>query len=163
MRLRYVIIGVIVLLIIGGLVFMIIKKEKRVEISNIKYLSFSYSKGYAVNSYIRYSLDCKKDGYIAEIKPYGIDDDEKITVSVSDDVVSKLVDVLKKYDVSSWNGFNKNNKNVLDGDSFSLYVRMDNDDTIEASGYMMWPKNYSDVRDSIDSIFMDIYDKEIEK
>ena len=41
----------------------------------------------------------------------------------------------------------------MDGNSFSLTVRMKNDDYISATGYMMWPKNYSNVKSELDNIF----------
>ncbi|MBP5242600.1 MAG: hypothetical protein J6Z36_02795, partial [Clostridia bacterium] len=38
--------------------------------------------------------------------------------------------VLNKYNVYSWDGFDKTNKNVLDGNSFSFSVNMNNGDDI---------------------------------
>ena len=55
--------------------------------------------------------------------------------------------------ISSWNGFSKSDHNVLDGNSFSLYLRMKDDNTVEASGYMRWPKNYEEVKGELISLF----------
>lgn len=61
--------------------------------------------------------------------------------------------LLNKYNVSNWNGFHGNNKDVLDGDSFGFYVTMKNGDKIDSSGYMSWPKNYGEVKNGLESIF----------
>jgi hypothetical protein len=53
---------------------------------------------------------------------------------------------LNEYHVSRWNGFNKNNKYVLDGDSFSFTLKYNEKDEVSAHGYMMWPNNYSEVK-----------------
>ena len=37
--------------------------------------------------------------------------------------------------------------------SFSLYVKMSDDSTVEASGYMKWPDNYGKVRGELESFF----------
>ena len=60
--------------------------------------------------------------------------------------------ILKKYGVGSWNGFNKRNKHVLDGNSFSLSVCM-GEEEIDASGYMRWPKNYADFTNAVRQLF----------
>lgn len=95
--------------------------------------------------------------YIAIIKPYGISEEDELKVIVDKDIMDNIEGILRKYHVEEWNGFNKVNKNVLDGDDFSLSVKMVNDEEIYASGYMSWPKNYRNVIDGIDEIFMKIY------
>ena len=57
-------------------------------------------------------------------------------------LLQRMVQLIKKYD-----------KDVLDGSSFNLYVKTDNDLSVEASGYMKWPKNYREVRGELESFF----------
>ena len=135
------------------------KNKKEITISNIKYFHFSYSVGYAMNAYVIYELNYKDDKYIISIKPNGISDEEKKEVEVDNSFIQKLEEILKKYHVEKWNGFNKHDKNVLDGDSVSLNIRMENNDYLSASGYMKWPNNYGNVRGELDTIFMNIYNQ----
>ena len=124
---------------------------------NITSFYISYSNGYAMNAYTTYELN---NNYIAKIKPYLVDPDDTLEIKVEKDVMEKVVNILKKYKVGKWDGFHKTNKNVLDGDSFSLSVKMINGKEISASGYMEWPDNYKNVVNEISKVFMEIYDNE---
>lgn len=133
-----------------------IKKPKNIE--TIKYLNFGYSTGTMMNAYVSYNLEFKDNEYKISIKPNMIsDEDKKITVMTKKDV-EKIIEILDKYEVYKWDGFKKSNPNVLDGDSFNLSVRYNDDKSIFASGYMMWPKNYREVQGELDSIFMKYYE-----
>ena len=144
------VIVMIVLLVMVIILFFIFKKSP--EITTIKRLYFTYTNGYAINSYVIYELNCD-DKCTVKIKPLGEDEENAKEYNVSKKDLERIEKVLKDNHVEKWNGFNKNDKNVLDGDSFNFYVKTKNGDTIEASGYMMWPKNYADVRNGLDSIF----------
>ena len=135
------------------------KNKSNNNISNIKHFSFSYTVGYAMNARVRYEIDYDNNDYKTSIIPNGIPDEDKLEVKIDKEVIDRIEQVLNKYNISKWNGFDKVDKNVLDGDSFSLYLRMQNDKTIEASGYMKWPEDYGKVRSELDSIFMEIYNK----
>ena len=147
---KYFVIGIIVLVLI--IIICFFSFNKKTQISDIENFSFSYSKGYMANAYIRYNISCKEK-CTATIKPYGVAEENAYELDISNDVMDEIKSLLIKYDVYKWNGFNKNDKNVLDGDSFNFYFKKKNVDKIEASGYMMWPKNYADVRNGLDSIF----------
>lgn len=131
----------------------ITKPTESKEISDINYFYFTYTKGYAMNSYVTYQINKTNNKYIAKIKPYGKSEDEKIEKEISKEDVTKLEKILNKYNVSSWNGFNKTDKNVLDGDSFSCTIYAENDVKVSASGYMMWPENYRNVVSELDVFF----------
>lgn len=130
---------------------------KKVKISELKHFTFSYTSGYAMNAYTRYELDYKDNKYEVKVKPYGVAEEAAQTVYVDEDFVKKLETVLDKYNVGSWNGFNKNDKNVLDGDSFSLNATFKDNTIISAHGYMSWPKNYREVREEIYNLFNELY------
>lgn len=151
-KMIFVIIGIV--LVIGIIVLLYFRNRaiNRVEIGEFKYFHFSYSNGYEKDSNISYDVECK-DKCIATIKPYGVSEEDATIVELDDETVNEIISVLKKYEVEKWNGFSKHDKYVLDGDSFSLNVRMKNDDYLSASGYMMWPNNYGKVCGELDSIF----------
>ena len=138
-----------------------IKGKKGIVISDIKSFHFNYSVGYMANAYVVYEIEYKDDKYFALVKPNGISEEDRKEIQVDKAFVSSVEEVLRKYQVEKWNGFNKSDQNVLDGDSFSLSIGNENGNYISASGYMKWPNNYSDVRKELDLIFMEIYNKEI--
>jgi len=163
MKSKYIIIIISLVIVFLIVIALLCTKllNKKIELKNIKYFSFSYSNGYAINSNIIYTLKKENNKLFVSIKPYGIDDEEKLETAVDSSFLSDLENVLNKYNVGSWNGFNKNNKYVLDGDSFSLSVNLENDKSISAHGYMEWPNNYNSVKEELDKLFMDIYIKEL--
>ena len=156
MKKKVLFIILIILLVIGVIVMFRIKKPKNIE--TIKYLNFGYSTGTMMNSYVSYNLEFKDNKYKVSIKPNMVsDEDKKITVMTKKDI-EKIIDILNKYEVYKWDGFKKSNPNVLDGDSFNLTIKYNDDKSISASGYMMWPKNYREVQGELDSIFMKYYE-----
>lgn len=146
-----IILGVLFLLLIIGLVVLVfilpgMIEEKKIE--NISHLYFSYTSGYAMYSYSTYELNCT-DKCILTVKPNGVPDEEKKEVEIPKEKVKELESKLNEYHVTRWHGFNKNDKNVLDGDSFSFNLDYGDKKIIRASGYMMWPNNYSNVKSYI--------------
>ena len=167
MKTKYIIIIIVVIVIIIGGIYLIKKKQeeniiKKVEIGELTSLYLSYSNGYMMNANIRYDfkLDKETNKYMVEIKPYLVDEDDKLVTEVDQSFKDKLKEILVKYDVGTWDGFQKSDKNVMDGDDFSFSARFKDGTSISASGYMMWPKNYRLVREELDKIFMEIYNKE---
>ena len=122
------------------------------KITNINKFELSYSKGHAIEANTIYTIDCT-DSCVATIKHTG--NSEVKAVEINEDIVRVVEDLLNDYKVGSWDGFNKSNKHVLDGNSFHMYITTEKDH-ISASGYESWPKNYKIVRDKLDSIFSDI-------
>ena len=94
---------------------------------------------------------------ILKIKPNNVPEEETKEFELNENQILEVINILNKYDVFNWDGFHKNNKNVLDGDSFNLNLYTKNKDNISASGYMMWPKNYLNVKNELDNYFMNIY------
>lgn len=163
MKMKYIISIIVLIIIVGGIIFYMQKMNNEEDFLKveIKSLYLSYSRGYMMNANIRYKFfyDKKTDKYMVMVKPYLIDEDDELEVEVDNQLKDKLKDILVKYEVNKWDGFNKSDQNVLDGDSFSFGVNFDNDTSISASGYMMWPKNYREVVNELDNIFMDIYNQ----
>ncbi len=150
-----IILLIIILIIIVGII--LLKRNKPTNISKIKSFSFFYTQGYAVNASINYELTCDNNKCQALIKQYGVPYEEATTIDVDKKVEEKLIEIIEKYEVNKWDGFSKTNKNALDGDSFSINIKMEDDNSISASGYMSWPQNYGKVREELDNLFTDIY------
>ena len=149
-----IVLGVLFLLLIISLLIVILlfsrRKEKRIE--NIMHLYFTYTSGYAMYSYATYELNCT-DKCILIVKPNGVSDEEKQEVEIPKEKLEEIANKLNEYHVSRWNGFNKNDKYVLDGDSFSFNLDYNEKDKVTAHGYMMWPNNYSDVKSYLVNTF----------
>ncbi len=163
MKKNYVIAGIIIIVVVVIVCLLMRKKEEiKTEIKDIVYFHFSYSNGYMANAHIIYEInyDEKENKYMVSVKPYGVPDEKKVVVLEPDGFRDKVKDILIKYDLAKWNGFKKYAKDVLDGDDFSFYVKMEDNQKIDADGYMMWPDNYRSVRDEFDKLFMKIYNDE---
>jgi hypothetical protein len=132
------------------------KDEEKIEeikqINSINSFTFNYTNGYAINSDIRYSVNCKEN-CVAKIKLKDVSDEDTQIIDVDDDFISELVSILNKYDVIKWDGFDKFANDVLDGDSFSLSIITKDDIKVHATGYMEWPDNYRIVKLELDDLF----------
>ena len=152
-----IIVTIVIITIISLVIVLSNKKKIEIVTDNIKLIRFSYSTGTMIYSNVKYAVDEKEGKYIATIKPNEIPDDDAKEIEIDENILNKIVEILNKYDVSSWDNFHENDTNVLDGDSFSLYLKMKDKEEINASGYMRYPKNYANVRGELDSIFNDLY------
>ena len=126
-------------------------KAKTIE--KIDSLHFSYSTGTMINAQVSYDIECNEK-CVATIKPNGVSGEDVKKVELDDAKLIEIIKLLNDNNVTKWDGFNKSDQNVLDGNSFgfSLYA---NNKTIDvhAHGYMKWPDNYREVRDGLDNLF----------
>ena len=150
---KYVFVVVGSLILIGVVILSLTFLSPKKEIVDIKYFSFGTVDGMAIYDGVHYSIDYKDNKYMATIQKNGVSEEDAKVVEISKSEVKKLEDILNKYEVGKWDGFHKIDKNVLDGHSFSLSLRTFDDNSISASGYMRWPKNYREVRDSLNKFF----------
>ena len=129
--------------------------KKPFVFENTKYMHYSYSDGYEAYSNVYYDLDYKDNEYAISYKPLGAREEEAISKVISKEEVMELEKILTDNEIYKWDGFHKSDKNVLDGDGFSLtYSRLDSKG-ISASGYMMYPNNYLTFKSKISSWFRD--------
>lgn len=123
------------------------------KIGSIKTFHFTYTNGYAANAFTYYDIRLKDGNYKAYIKLNGVPAEEAVEIEMTKEQVQKVEEILNKYKVYKWNGFDKTDKDVLDGDSFSLNLSMENGKSIGASGYMAWPDNYREVKAELSTFF----------
>jgi hypothetical protein len=148
----YYFIGLFVLVFIICTFFLNKKNNTIKNIESIKYFHLSYSNGYMANSNTTYNINCE-DKCVLELKPKYIPDEETISIELSNDEINKLIEIINKYQVIKWDGFNESDKDVLDGDSFSLSIKTKDNISVSASGYMKYPKGYSNFEKEIDELF----------
>ena len=106
-----------------------------------------------MNASERFELKYENEEYIAQVKLYGIAEEDAIKYKVPENFEQELEKLLKEYSVNKWDGFKKSDKRVLDGNSFDLYVKMEEDNRIDASGYMVWPNNYKEFKEKVVELF----------
>ena len=144
----FVVVGVAILLFalfFGG--------TKPVKIGEIEYFHFGYNNGSMANASVSYTMERKDGAYTASIKPLYEPEEATKIVTVDESFARELEQLLVQYKVGKWNGFNKSNKMVMDGTNFGLSVIMTDGASLDAHGYMKWPKNYSEVRNGIEELF----------
>ena len=135
-------------------------RAKPVKIGEIEYFHFGYNSGSMVNASVSYTLNLKDGVYTASVKPLYEPEEATKTVTVDDSFARELERLLVQYKVGKWNGFHKFNKMVMDGSNFGLSVIMTDGTSLDAHGYMKWPKNYSEVRNGIEALFGRLEHKE---
>lgn len=127
--------------------------------TEITQLSFHYTKGYAMYADVEYTLQSENNIYTVTIKQDGVASEDADTFVVDEAFVQEITQLLATYNVEKWYNFKKSNKHVLDGDSFSLYIKNENKESLSASGYEKWPKKYLEVKEGLDKLFMSLYSK----
>lgn len=125
------------------------------DINKINSFEFGYTEGYGINTNVRYTMKCDKK-CILKVKPYGVDENKATEKELSSKDINSFINILNKYNVVSWDGFNKSDKDVLDGDSFHMYVTYNDDRNVSASGYMMYPNNYRDFKNDINDLINEL-------
>ena len=138
------------IILISLAVFLLLpNKKETTKVENIKEMTFNMINGQSIDDIISYSIVCNNECNFEYSKG------EKVVKKeiLNEEKLTKLEDILNKYNVSSWNGFEKDNNDVLDGKSFGFSVYMENGHNIIASGYASFPDNYYDVVNEIEILF----------
>ena len=148
---KYFILIVGIILTVIGLV-LIFKKEEVKSITNLERLHYSYSTSTMMNGYVSYDLDCKKE-CILKYKPDLEPEENSKDYKIDNKDIKLLEDKLTELNISSWDGFDKSDKNVMDGNSFSFSLKCKDGTRVEAHGYMKYPKDYSKVTSELVTIF----------
>ena len=148
----YVSIAILLFLVSGIATFLILNNTDKPNVSKSnKITSFEYSFGSYFGGYYDYQIYQEGNKYIfIGNGKNGVD--LSINETIDRSVLDDIQEIIQKYDVKKWNGFNKSNRNILDGHSFSLFVRYD-DHKIRAHGYMKYPDNYKLFQEEIIEYF----------
>ena len=82
-----------------------------------------------------------------------------VDTMIEGDVLEQLGELMGTYHVDRWDGFDKNNKHVMDGSSFTLSVTLADGSTISAHGSNSFPENYSDVSSAILTLYYELMEQ----
>lgn len=76
-----------------------------------------------------------------------------VDAMLEDDTLEQLGELAGTYRVDRWDGFDKSNKRVMDGSSFTLSITLADGSTISAHGNNAFPENYSDVSSAVQTLY----------
>ena len=130
--------------------------------SGVAYFSYSYRGSIGGNSYTRTAT--VEDGKVVltldkmEKRDYG-----KMTGEASPEFAASLDELCKKHKLVRWNGFDKYNRHVLDGDGFGLRIKFKDGKTVEADGSNAFPRGYGDFEKDMNELFKAEEGKMLEK
>ena len=85
--------------------------------------------------YDSYHISHWEDGYHVSVN-------DKADQHIDTASVDALMQVIDEFDLSQWDGFDKTNEYVLDGEGFWLEIRLTDGTSIEARGENAFPENY---------------------
>lgn len=74
--------------------------------------------------------------------------------ALTEEEMTQFAKNLVEANVASWNGFDKSDKDILDGYSFCLEIQYDEGTKLRAHGYMKYPKNYEAVHKALMDFFL---------
>ena len=149
MNKKYILIGLIIVIFL--ILIILVRIDNKTEKISRKNFEYHYTINNSSNNSVRYKVECNDKCNIT------INDrKEKKEYEISKEYLKELEEILTKYSVYRWNGYNKVNKKVKDGKSFTLKVTLENNKTIKAHGYMSYPNNYKLVKEEIDLYFNNI-------
>ena len=135
------------------------RKLQRVKIHDIRSFSFIYTCGSFAFAERCYRLTVKEDIYVASFKDVGIPDTEMRNVHVGKDFARRLEEMLNRYKVTQWDRFDKANRHVLDGNSFSLEIYDENGSSVSARGYEKTPRKFEAVKKDIEALFSEVFEE----
>ena len=158
MKYKYLLLGIVILLSTTGCFWTVKYKPKKI-IKDIKKFHFSYSTGNYIYGSVSYEIKIEDEKYILAIKPDGVEEEKATKIDIDDVTIENVLNILNKYNVKGWNGFNKSDMDVLDGNSFSMSITEKDDTNTSAHGYMMWHDNYHKVKEELDKLFKNILEE----
>lgn len=81
---------------------------------------------------------------------------EKLEVDLNDEIMDQLETIVHEHQMHDWDGFNKTDSNVMDGEGFSLYIDFMDNTRIAAHGSNVFPEGYDDAEGLFNDLFWDI-------
>ena len=143
-KIIYVILGVLAIFV----VFFAYKENRYKPINGIKYFEYSYFGGWVTKDNVYYKVECN-DKCKANIRTA---ESETKEVTLDDETVDGLVELLNKYRVSKWDGYNRRSSST-DLAGFNLTINTNDNKDIKASGYGYFPKNHERFKEELNELF----------
>ena len=126
-----------------------------VNTSGVTCFYYSYAGSVGGDSY-SYRAEKGEEGVVFtyETQTYG-----EMSCGVPEDMLKQLNDIYLDMNLARWDGFDKSNTDVLDGDGFYMSCSFEDGGEMSASGSNAYPEGYSEFCDRIDGIFESYVDE----
>ena len=123
----------------------------------IRFFSFSHRGMSAADCYL-YSAEKAETGVrlYTEDMYYG---GRTVDVLIEDPLLDQLGELAEEYGIQSWDGFDKVDKNVLDGTGFTLSITYADGRSVRANGNNVFPDGYEDAKAGICALFEELIDQ----
>ena len=108
--------------------------------SNISFFKYKY--GFGESKYTSYEIKSENGKYRLK---YENRENGNVTAKftyIKKSEVSKIDNIISKYEIDKWDGFDESNNSFLDGSFFELDIKYNNGENVKATGYMKTPDNY---------------------
>lgn len=135
--------------------------SNNVKATQAPVIAFHYShRGTSYDSIYSYEVEASGNDYRFRFHPVREEDAQTALMMESD--VTALHEIINRFDLWKWHGFNKSAPGVLDGNGFSLTILFEDGTAIEARGNNAFPKKHKEALSEIKNLFSK-YIKEPEK
>ena len=127
---------------------------ERAKINNSAIVSFGYRYNGSIggNSY-SYEIDARKTPAVLKTEHMIYPEYGELTKEIDAAFVNKLEELYKDCRLAAWNGFNKYNPHICDGDGFSLSIRFADGGECYAHGSNSFPRGYGEFKTKLNAIF----------
>lgn len=103
---------------------------------------------------ITYIFVKEDDQYLLKIDKYEKEDSESYIIDI--DIFNRVNEWVDIYNIRSWDGFDKVNKDILDGGGFRLSIQLGTGETITAHGSNEYPEEYGNANRVLNDIIDEI-------
>ena len=151
--------SILVLLLAAGLAVLCacgaekepVQPESGGEAMDIENFSFSHT-GSSTDQCFYFALTREEDG----VRFYGeelFSGGRIADAVVENSAIDRLGKLAGSCHLERWDGFDKNDKHVMDGSTFTLDITLENGSTISAHGNNRFPEQYSEVFSEIRALY----------
>ncbi len=120
-------------------------KENKIEIKSIVFYTTGFSSDKMVWEATKTKTGIHMQSYTTSIADFNnMNKNVRIDFEGSQELYESINSLIDKYKVVEWNGFDEDNPEVQDGTFFSLEIVLENDETVTAQGYMVFPEHYNE-------------------
>ena len=133
------------------------KDNDPVDVSNIREFEFSFGPTDIAGGDEMFSISINEEGKTI-LSHKESESFETVQTEVTDEILQKTGELLRKHGADRWNGFSGENSLVLDGSAFYLSVITEEGLEIIASGLETYPDGFHAFRNELKEMFMKYFE-----
>ena len=113
--------------------------------------------GMVSSSFYCYTAEQTETGWQMTVSLIGLDEEYALEMTQED--ADRLDALVRRCGLWKWNGFDKNDRNVMDGEGFDLTIRYADGKQLEASGDNAFPDGYKAAENEINTYFKELLEQ----